>query len=62
MAGEMDQQTREALVDYLLRLGDDNLILGHRLSEWCGHAPILEEDVALAFITVGAFLDQVDGA
>ncbi len=33
---------------YLLRLGDDRLVLGHRLSEWCGHGPILEEDIALA--------------
>ena len=37
-----------ALHDYLLRLGDDRLIHGHRLSEWCGHGPILEEDIALA--------------
>jgi len=37
-----------SLVDYLLRLGDDRLVLGHRLSEWCGHGPILEEDIALA--------------
>jgi ring-1,2-phenylacetyl-CoA epoxidase subunit PaaC len=36
------------LSEYLLRLGDDRLILGHRLSEWCGHGPILEEDIALA--------------
>jgi ring-1,2-phenylacetyl-CoA epoxidase subunit PaaC len=36
------------LFNYLLRLGDDRLILGHRLSEWCGHGPILEEDIALA--------------
>lgn len=36
------------MFDYLLRLGDDRLILGHRLSEWCGHGPILEEDIALA--------------
>ena len=36
------------LVLYTLRLADDALILGHRLSEWCGHAPILEEDMALA--------------
>lgn len=34
------------LVEYLLRLGDDRLVLGHRLSEWCGHGPILEEDIA----------------
>ena len=39
-------------VEYLLRLGDDRLILGHRLSEWCGHAPILEEDIALANIAL----------
>lgn len=36
------------LVNYALRRGDDALILGHRLSEWCGHAPMLEEDMALA--------------
>jgi ring-1,2-phenylacetyl-CoA epoxidase subunit PaaC len=33
---------------YLLRLADDALVIGHRLSEWCGHAPTLEEDIALA--------------
>jgi ring-1,2-phenylacetyl-CoA epoxidase subunit PaaC len=36
------------LVQYALRRADDALILGHRLSEWCGHAPMLEEDMALA--------------
>lgn len=40
------------LVEYLLRLGDDRLVLGHRLSEWCGHGPILEEDIALANIAL----------
>ena len=40
------------LVEYLLRLGDDRLILGHRLSEWTGHGPILEEDIALANIAL----------
>jgi ring-1,2-phenylacetyl-CoA epoxidase subunit PaaC len=34
--------------DYLLRLGDDALILGQRLGEWCGHAPVLEVDISLA--------------
>lgn len=38
---------QEALVEYLLRKADDSLIIGHRLSEWCGHGPILEEDIAL---------------
>src|SRR6201994_3376545 len=36
------------LVLYTLRRADDALILGHRLSEWCGHAPAMEEDMALA--------------
>jgi ring-1,2-phenylacetyl-CoA epoxidase subunit PaaC len=39
---------RDALFDYALRLGDDSLILGQRLSEWCGHAPMLEIDLSLA--------------
>jgi ring-1,2-phenylacetyl-CoA epoxidase subunit PaaC len=47
-----DQQLRNDLFQYLLRLGDDRLVLGHRLSEWCGHAPILEEDIALANIAL----------
>jgi ring-1,2-phenylacetyl-CoA epoxidase subunit PaaC len=38
--------------EYLVRLGDDRLVLGHRLSEWCGHGPILEEDIALANIAL----------
>ena len=37
---------------YTLRRADDALILGHRLSEWCGHAPALEEDMALANIAL----------
>ena len=40
-------ETRDALFQLLLRLADDHLILGHRVSEWCGHAPMLEEDLAL---------------
>lgn len=48
-----------ALFDYLLRLGDDRLILGHRLSEWCGHGPILEEDIALANIALD-FIGQAN--
>ncbi|GIT91532.1 phenylacetic acid degradation protein [Jannaschia pagri] len=36
------------LVTYLTRLGDNTLVLGHRLSEWCGRGPALEEDIALA--------------
>lgn len=42
----------EEILEYLLRLGDDRLVLGHRLSEWCAHAPIPEEDIALANIAL----------
>ncbi|KAG1702891.1 1,2-phenylacetyl-CoA epoxidase, subunit C [Nymphon striatum] len=37
-----------ALFEFLLRQGDNVLVLGHRTSEWCGTAPALEEDIALA--------------
>ncbi len=42
----------DARTDYLLALGDDALILGQRLSEWCGHAPALEVDLSLANIAL----------
>ena len=38
--------------DYLLRLGDDALVLGQRLGEWCGHAPVLEVDLSLANLSL----------
>jgi len=37
---------------YAVRLGDDALVLGHRLSEWCSNAPYLEEDLALANVAL----------
>ena len=42
------QVTSSPEVQYLLRIGDTALILGQRLGEWTGHAPVLEEDIALA--------------
>jgi ring-1,2-phenylacetyl-CoA epoxidase subunit PaaC len=42
------QVSETPLVLYTLRRADDALVLGHRLSEWCGHGPMLEEDMALA--------------
>lgn len=39
--------TKKAIYQYCLRLGDNALILSHRLSEWSGNAPLLEEDLAL---------------
>ncbi len=38
----------DPLFEFLCRLGDNTLVLGHRVSEWCGVAPVLEEDIALA--------------
>lgn len=38
--------------EYILRLGDDSLILGQRLAEWCGHGPVLEEDIAMTNISL----------
>ena len=46
----MKETTKQALADKLLAMADDELILGHRNSEWTGHAPILEEDIAFANI------------
>ena len=40
------------LRDYAVRLGDDALILGHRLSEWCSKGPFLEEDLALSNVSL----------
>lgn len=38
----------DPLFEFLCRMGDNTLVLGHRVSEWCGVAPVLEEDIALA--------------
>ena len=40
------------LFEFLLRQGDSALVLGHRTSEWCGLAPVIEEDIALANIAL----------
>lgn len=48
VAGPRTRTIENPLFEYLQRLGDDRLILGHRLSEWTGHAPILEEDIAMS--------------
>jgi ring-1,2-phenylacetyl-CoA epoxidase subunit PaaC len=53
--GVFDEPALEAgpaLFEYLLRLGDDSLILGQRLGEWCGHAPSVEVDLSLANIAL----------
>jgi ring-1,2-phenylacetyl-CoA epoxidase subunit PaaC len=40
------------LIDYTLHLADNALILGHRNSEWCGHGPVLEQDIAITNISL----------
>ncbi|NJD30862.1 MAG: phenylacetate-CoA oxygenase subunit PaaC [Gammaproteobacteria bacterium] len=45
-------QTHPAHLEYVLRLADTSLILGQRLSEWCGHGPVIEEDIALTNIAL----------
>lgn len=47
-----DGVDRSALAAYCLMLGDDALVYSHRLSEWCSHAPDLEEDIALVNIAL----------
>ncbi len=42
----------EQHLDYILRIADSSLILGHRLSEWCGHGPVIEEDIALTNVAL----------
>ncbi len=42
-------------IEYILRIADNTLILGQRLSEWCGHGPVLEEDIALSNISLDYF-------
>jgi len=42
----------DPFVDYLLRLGDNSLVLGHRLSEWVGHGPAIEEELAVGNVAL----------
>ena len=46
------REAPNALFELLLRLGDDRLVLGSRMSEWCGHGPILEEDIATSNVAL----------
>ena len=48
----MDSQLKTAVINYSIALGDDSVILGHRLSEWCRNGPFLEEDLALTNVAL----------
>jgi ring-1,2-phenylacetyl-CoA epoxidase subunit PaaC len=52
VAGAREVPVANPLFEYSLRLADDRLVLGHRLSEWCGHGPTLEEDIALSNVAL----------
>jgi len=45
-------KTKEALFNYVLSMADTTLILSHRLSEWCGHGPVIEQDIAMSNIAL----------
>jgi len=49
---KMMLMNNDLLIDYILHLADDALILGHRNSEWCGHGPVLEQDIAITNISL----------
>jgi phenylacetate-CoA oxygenase, PaaI subunit len=48
----IDIMNNDTLIDYTLHLADDALVLGHRNSEWCGHGPVLEQDIAITNISL----------
>jgi len=48
----MTNAKQPVLINYLLHLADDALVLGHRNSEWCGHGPVLEQDIAITNISL----------
>lgn len=48
----MTDQSTKQLINYILHLADNSLILGQRNAEWCGHGPVLEQDIAITNITL----------
>jgi ring-1,2-phenylacetyl-CoA epoxidase subunit PaaC len=66
-----DSNAKEMIKQYAVRLGDDALVLGHRLSEWCSKGPFLEEDLALTNVALDfigrarmfySYAAEIDGA
>src|SRR4051812_32264859 len=51
-ANQLINQSTNQLINYTLHLADNSLILGHRNSEWCGHGPVLEQDIAITNISL----------
>ena len=48
----MTDISKEQITEYAIRLGDDAVVQGHRLSEWCSYGPFLEEDLALTNVAL----------
>lgn len=51
-AREYDNEMKELMLDYVSQLADTSLMLAQRLTEWCGHGPILEQDMAMSNIAL----------
>ena len=51
-ASENINQLTNQLINYTLHLADSSFIMGHRLSEWTGHGPMLEQDIAISNIAL----------
>ncbi|MBC7935839.1 MAG: phenylacetate-CoA oxygenase subunit PaaC [Rhizobacter sp.] len=49
---QLINQSTDQLINFLLSLADSNLILAQRNGEWCGHGPVLEQDIAITNITL----------
>src|ERR1700750_276046 len=49
---ELKDQSTNQLINYILHLADNTLILAQRTSEWCGHGPVLEQDIAITNISL----------
>lgn len=52
MSDQLANPSTSHLVNYILHLADNTLILSHRNSEWCGHGPVLEQDIAITNISL----------
>jgi ring-1,2-phenylacetyl-CoA epoxidase subunit PaaC len=52
MTTDIQIPSQKDMITYLMQWADNSLILGHRLGEWCGHGPVLEQDIALTNIAL----------
>ena len=55
MTSSTETVSTQDIIDYAARLGDDAIVIGHRLSEWVSKAPFIEEDVAIGNVSLDLF-------